>query len=166
VSGAQQPERSVSAERVISAPAHEIFEVLTDPAQHPLIDGSSSVVRPLAGNPRQLEMGSRFGMRMQLIGPYVIHCRVVEFDADRRIAWRHFGKHRWRYELEPLEPLEPDGSAGEGAARTRVIETFDWSTSIFPKVIEMLGFPARNLAGIARTLDRLDRHVRGESTAT
>jgi hypothetical protein len=147
---------------VISAPAHEIFEVLADPAQHPLIDGSSSVVRPLAGNPGRLEMGTRFGMRMQLIGPYVIHCRVVEFEADRRIAWSHFGKHRWRYELEPLEP---DGSAGEAAPQTRVIETFDWSTSIFPIVIERLGFPARNLVGMARTLARLDRHVRGESLA-
>lgn len=159
-----QPTRSTSAERVIAAPAHDIFEVLADPGQHPVIDGSSSVVRPLRGNPERLEMGSRFGMRMHLLVPYVIHSRVVEYEQDQRIAWCHRVGHRWRYELEPLDPLDPldPDPDSPGATRTRVTETFDWSTAIFPPAIEILGFPARNLPGMARTLERLDRHVRGE----
>jgi uncharacterized protein YndB with AHSA1/START domain len=152
-----RPARSVSAERDVAAPAHDIFEVLADPAQHPLIDGSSSVVRPLGGNPERLELGSRFGMAMRLIVPYTIHCRVVEYEADKLIAWAHFGGHRWRYELSSLDVSRESGR------KTRVTETFDWSTSHFPLVIEALGFPARNLPAMAHTLERLDRHVRGES---
>lgn len=151
------PARSVSAERVISASAHDIFEVLVDPAQHPIIDGSSTVVRQLPGNPDRLEMGARFGMAMHLLVPYTIRSRVVEFEPDRLIAWCHFGRHRWRYELEALDPDD------HGGPLTRVTETFDWSTSIFPPMIELVGYPGRNLAGMARTLERLDRHVRGES---
>ena len=33
--------------------------------------------------------------------PYKITNRVVEFEADRRIAWRDFGGHRWRYGFSP-----------------------------------------------------------------
>jgi hypothetical protein len=153
----QQNSRSVSAERVVAATPHDIFEVLANPAKHPIIDGSSTVVRPLRGNPERLEMGSRFGMGMRIGVPYVIHSRVVEYEPDRLIAWCHFGRHRWRYELVPVD------SDGDGGPRTRVIETFDWSTSIFPPVISAVGYPSRNLAGMARTLERLDRHMCGES---
>jgi hypothetical protein len=149
--------RSVSAERVVAAAAHDIFEVLADPAKHPVIDGSSTVVRPLPGNPERLEMGSRFGMGMRLGVPYLIHSRVVEYEPDRLIAWCHLGRHRWRYELEPLD------CDATRAPSTRVVETFDWSTSIFPAFIAAVRYPDRNLAGMARTLERLDRYVRGES---
>ena len=39
----------------------------------------------------------------------------------------------------------------------RLTETFDWSTSRFPLLIEALGFPRRNLAGISKTLVRLEK---------
>ncbi len=69
-------------------------------------------------------------MRMRMGVPYVISSTVVEYEPDRVIAWRHIGHHRWRYELEPTD--------GGG---TKVTETFDWSTSRSPKVIEMIGYP-------------------------
>jgi hypothetical protein len=75
--------------------------------------------------------------------PYRISNTVVEFEADRRIAWAHVGGHRWRYELEPVE------------GGTRVIETFDWSTAKAPRVIELMKYPAKNLTAIERTLERL-----------
>ncbi len=53
-------------------------------------------------------------MKMGL--PYRVSNEVVEYEPDRLIAWRHLGRHRWRYELEPVE------------GGTRVTETFDWST--------------------------------------
>jgi hypothetical protein len=82
-------------------------------------------------------------MRMRLGLPYVIRNEVVELVPDERIAWRHFGHHVWRYELEPL---------GTG---TRVTETFDWSTSLSPRTLELLGIPARNARSIETTLHRL-----------
>ena len=75
--------------------------------------------------------------------PYRMSNRVVEFEQDRLIAWAHFGKHRWRYELKPVE------------GGCEVTETFDWSTAKFPPLIERVGFPKKNLVAIERTLDRL-----------
>jgi hypothetical protein len=84
--------------------------------------------------------------------PYPITNTVVEFEEGRRIGWRHFGGHVWRYELEPVE------------GGTRVTETFDWSTSRSPKLIERQGYPEKHPAAMARTLERLERLVtRGDA---
>jgi uncharacterized protein YndB with AHSA1/START domain len=130
--------------RVVDAPAGRIFDLLADPANHPLIDGSGSVRASRGSGPRRLELGSRFGMDMRLGLPYRIRNTVVEFEPDRLIAWRHFNGHRWRWQLEDL-----------GDGRTEVTETFDWSTALWPRSIELLGFPARNRRGIEATLRRL-----------
>ena len=110
--------KSVSVQRVIAAPPEKIFDVLADPAQHPVIDGSGTVKSTRGQEPDRLELGTKFGMSMRLGIPYAITNTVVEFDDNRLIAWRHFGGHRWRYELEPVD------------AGTRVRETYDWSTAI------------------------------------
>lgn len=143
-------ERQVSVSRVIDAPPERVFDVLADPRQHAVIDGSETVKGELEG-PERLEMGSRFGMKMRRGLPYRIHSTVVEFDENRRIAWAHFGKHRWRYELEPVE---------EG--KTKVTETFDWSTARAPWFIELAGYPRKHPPDMERTLERLAAHV--EST--
>jgi|BarGraIncu00222A_1022003.scaffolds.fasta_scaffold16711_3 uncharacterized protein YndB with AHSA1/START domain len=138
--------RAVSRDIVIASPPAEIFAVLTDPRQHPVIDGSGSVKQAIRG-PDRLELGSTFGMRMHLLAPYAIRNTVVEHEPDRRIAWRHWGGHRWRYQLEPVE------------GGTRVTETFDWSTARLPLLLDHSPFPARNATGIAATLQRLKRLV-------
>ena len=104
-------------------------------------------MRGVINGPARLEKGDRFGVDMKLFGlPYKITNIVVEHEPDRRIAWRHFGGHRWRYELEPT----PDGG-------TRVTETFDYSryTGLSKAFIEVLRFPERNRKGIEGTLVRL-----------
>lgn len=137
--------RQSSVSRVIDAPAEQIFEVLADPAKHPLIDGSGTVRESMSTGPRRLAAGARFGMRMRLGLPYTILNTVVEFEDGVLIAWRHFFGHRWRWRLRDL-----------GDGRTEVTETFDWSTARFPMGIELFGFPARNLAGMTATLRRLE----------
>jgi len=77
--------------------------------------------------------------------PYRISNTVVEFEENRLLAWAHMGKHRWRYELEPID----------GGARTKVTETFDWSTSPIGKGLELAGYPKKNLVNIEATLERL-----------
>jgi uncharacterized protein YndB with AHSA1/START domain len=52
-------DRSVSVERVVAAPRQAVFDVLADPAMHPVIDGSGTVKRA-RGNPERLGPGSRF----------------------------------------------------------------------------------------------------------
>lgn len=137
-------ERVVSVTREIRADASTIFDLLADPAMHQLFDGSDTVVSGHADNPARLEAGSRFGMSMKLGVPYRITNEVVEFETDRLIAWRHFGHHIWRYELEPI---------GEGV--TMVTESFDWSRSRFPPFYEWVGYPAKHEVNMARTLERL-----------
>ena len=139
-------DKRVSSSATVAAPPSVVFEILADPRQHALIDGSGSV-RDLIAGPERLSRGAEFGVSMKLFGvSYRISNRVVEFEEDRRIAWRHFGGHRWRYELTPTS----DGG-------TQVIETFDYSRygTLQTSVIRLLGFPERNRQGIDRTLARL-----------
>ena len=143
--------KSVSVQRVIAAPPAKIFDVLADPSQHPVIDGSGTVKSTRGQEPDRLELGTKFGMSMRLGIPYAITNTVVEFDDNRLIAWRHFGGHRWRYELEPVD------------AGTRVRETYDWSTAILGTrlYIEATGWPKRAERAMTETLQRLDAHVAG-----
>ena len=144
----------MSVERVIAAPPEKIFDVLTDPAQHPIIDGSGTVRQARDERPERLRLGSRFGMSMRLGIPYSITNTVVEFDENRLIAWRHFGGHRWRYELEPVE------------GGTRVRETYDWSTAVLGTriYIAATGWPERAERAMTETLDRLDARVTGSGS--
>ena len=133
----------MSGSRVVDATPDEIFELLVDPRRHVEFDGSGTV-QHVHGDAQRLELGSKFGMSMKLGPiPYRISNKVVEFEENRRIAWAHFGKHRWRYELEPVE------------GGTRVVESFDYSTSPVPKGLELVGYPAKNGAAIDATLERL-----------
>lgn len=138
------PQRSVSATRIVHAPAARIFDLLADPSKHPLIDGSGSVRAPRPGVPERLAPGSAFGMDMKIGLAYRIENKVVEFEEDRLIAWRHFNGHRWRWQLTPLA----DGT-------TEVTETFDWSTARVPLFFDLSPVPKRNLASMERSLKRL-----------
>lgn len=134
----------VSRDVDVAASPATVFAILADPRQHPRIDGSGTV-RSVTEGPDRLQLGSRFGMRMRMGVPYLIGNRVVEFEEGRRIGWRHFGRHIWRYELDPL----PDGG-------TRLTETFDYSrTGALGRVYELLGMPGRNARSIENTLPRL-----------
>jgi len=150
--------KQVSVSRIIGATPEQIFRVVADASLHHVIDGSGTV-RGTTGKAEPLQLGSRFSMRMKLGVPYVIGSTVVEFEQDRRIAWAHLGKHRWRYELEPLDPAE------DGTPRTKVTETFDWSTSVLPKAIELAGYPKRHVPNMERTLERLDAFVLNRASA-
>jgi uncharacterized protein YndB with AHSA1/START domain len=138
----------ISVERVIPAPAQEIFDLLADPAMHPVLDGSGTVRQSREGNPTRLSLGARFGMSMVLGSPYRISNKVVEFEEGRRIAWRHFARNVWRYELEPVE------------GGTRVRESFDWSHGIAPTlVLKALGFLDRNNPGMEKTLENIEEYL-------
>ncbi len=136
----------VSESITIDAPAHVVFDIVADPRQHSRIDGSGSVKGVTIG-PERLSKGAQFGAKMKMFGmPYRITNKVVEFDADKRIAWRHFGGHRWRYELEAV-----------GDSQTLVTESFDYSrySGLAAKGIKTAKFPARNRQGIKDTLVKL-----------
>lgn len=140
--------RWIKAARItMNAPADAIFDVLADPRRHAEFDGSGTVQSAVSG-PERLALGSHFGMSMRIKVPYRISNEVVEFDEGRRIAWCHFDRHRWRYELDPVD-----------ATTTVVTETFDGSTALFPPALLLMNAYANNQRAVLRTLERLKQLV-------
>lgn len=133
----------VSHSRVIAAEPQQLFDIVADPAMHPVIDGSGSVRAARDGSPARLALGSAFGMDMKLAASYKITNTVVEFDEGRLIAWRHFNGHIWRYLFEAV-----DGG-------TRVTEQWDARPAKNRVGLRLAGFPRRNRRGIVATLQRL-----------
>ena len=148
-------DRRVVASIEVAAPPAEVFALLADPRRHTDFDGSGSVQGVVSG-PDRLAPGARFGMTMKIGAPYRVTNSVVEFEEGRRIAWRHFGGHRWRYELAPVD-----------ATHTKVTESFDYSMyGVGPRLlIEALRFPTRNRDGIHQTLQRLRGAAEADSSA-
>jgi uncharacterized protein YndB with AHSA1/START domain len=145
----------ISESITVAAPPAVVFAILADPRQHNRIDGSGSVGSVIAGPDRITAKGQTFTVRMTLFGlPYVIRNRVVEFEADRRIAWRHFTANRWRYELTPT----PDGG-------TTVTESFDTSRAneLTDTVVRWAKFYERNRKGIVATLERLKKAAEADA---
>src|SRR5438270_12685085 len=123
----------VSHSIVVDADPASVFDVLVDPAQHQLFDGSGTVKGSISGPPR-LYLGATFSMRMHWFAPYAIRNTVCEYEEDRRSGWRHFARHVWRYQLDPVE-------GGRGVA-TKVTETFDYSRAPMSRLNGRLGLGA------------------------
>ena len=141
-------EDTVSATAMVDAPAAEVFAFVTRPANHPEISGDGSVKGERRGAEQLTAVGDTFGMRMKMYGlPYRITNTVMEFEADRRIAWCHPGKHRWRWEVEAVS-----------ADTCRVTETFDMSTSIAKPVLRLLGYPKGHQGNVEKSVANVAAH--------
>ncbi len=150
----------VSVERVIHAPADQIFAMISDPSRHREFDGSGTV-RNAKGVSGPVGLGDKFGMSMKLGVPYSMVSTVIEFEQDRRFAWRttaptalgaKIGGRVWRYELEPAD----DG--------TLVRETWDITgESAFtkPGVRRLAETTKKNMTA---TLDRIEELLGDSST--
>ncbi|MGP7996572.1 MAG: hypothetical protein ACLPKI_04440 [Streptosporangiaceae bacterium] len=124
----------VAVSRRISAPAHDIFQVLANPVRHLEFDGSQSLRG--AGSPTLISgVGDVFVMKMYFphLGDYEMNNHVVEYEPDRRIGWEpeagrghpsaapdspdpaRWGQ-RWSYQLTP-----------DGPGATIVTEIYDCS---------------------------------------
>ncbi|HTW19137.1 MAG TPA: SRPBCC family protein [Mycobacteriales bacterium] len=141
---------TASVERVIPAPAEQIFALLADPQRHHEFDGSGTV-RNAKQLPERLALGSQFGMSMHLGLPYSMVSTVVEFDPPHRIAWQTWapgpirylvGGRIWRYELEPAN------------GGTLVRESWDISHERFRAAV----LPARQktIEAMTKTLERIE----------
>lgn len=153
---------TVSVERVIKAPPNRIFTLLADAGKHASFDGSESVNR-CTQDSVPLTKGSTFGMAMRgrketLFLPYRTTNTVIEYEPDRRIAWKttamggRVGGRIWRYELAPT----PDGTAG-----TLVRETWDVSQDRQKAMITRGSMPQKTADGMRATLDRIATLVEG-----
>ena len=145
---------TVRVERVIKAPAGEIFALLADAGKHSSFDGSGTVDHS-AQDSAPLSLGSQFGMAMRgrpesLFLPYRTTNKVIEFEPDRRIAWQTtmlgglIGGRIWRYELTPAD----DGG-------TLVHETWDVSRDRQKVMLKLGSMPRDAEQGMRATLERL-----------
>ena len=142
-----------AARITIDAPPAQVFDVLADPALHSSFDGSGTLTG-LSGGPGRLALGSHFGMGMRLKVPYRTDNTVVEFEEGRLIAWCHFNRHRWRYELQPI-----------GESATEVTETFDGRTALFPPSLLLINAYENNQKAVAKSLVRLKAFVESGQAA-
>lgn len=145
---------TISVQRVIDAPAERIFALIADARKHYTFDGSGTVDRSVEPS-QPLTLGSTFGMSMRgrpetLFLPYRTTNTVVEFETDRRIAWKTtigplglIGGRIWRYELEPVA----DG--------TLIRETWDVSSDRQRPMLKMGSTPKQAEDGMRATLERI-----------
>jgi uncharacterized protein YndB with AHSA1/START domain len=143
---------TVSVGRVINAAAADIFAMIADAGRHSSFDGSSTVDH---SSDKSMALGSTFGMSMRgrpetLFLPYRTTKTVIEFEPDRRIAWKTtmgplglIGGRIWRYELSPAE----DG--------TLVRETWDVSQDRQRPMLKMGAMPKQAEDGMRATLERI-----------
>jgi hypothetical protein len=141
-----------AARLLINAPAAAIFDLLANPFRHADFDGSGTLQGKVAG-PARLFLNARFGMNMKLGVKYRILNRVVEFEEDKLIAWRHFGRHRWRYQLRQVAPNQ-----------TEVTETFDGTYAILPRALWLINAYRNNQIAVAKTLVKLKKIVETNPT--
>ena len=145
----------LTVERTIPVPPATVFNVLADAGQHSLFDGSGMLQGARAGASPRLALGMMFGMNMKLGVRYATVNRVVEFEENRKVAWKtgpegtwgHLvGGRVWAYELEPVE------------GGTRVRESWDITTD-HQRVLLKLGniYWNKTRRDMERTLARLDQ---------
>ena len=80
------------------APAKKIFDFLSNPNNHLLMDGSDMLRGKIKG-PDRLFLGAKFGMKMRYGIPYFITNQVIEYRENKAIAWQHLLHNVWRYEI-------------------------------------------------------------------
>ncbi|GEP34476.1 hypothetical protein NSZ01_22440 [Nocardioides szechwanensis] len=149
----------IEAERLIAAPAADIFALLCDPQGHVAID-SSGMLQSAEGEPVSAA-GDSFVVHMDReslndypeMGRYDVTVTIRDFEPDRLVSWTVLGRirpqigHVYGYRLDPDE------------AGTRVTSFYDWS-DIAPEWRDAGIFPVLSENALRGTLGILDRTVR------
>lgn len=149
----------IEAERLIAAPAADIFALLCDPQGHVAID-SSGMLQSAEGEPVSAA-GDTFVVHMDReslndypeMGRYDVTVTIRDFEPDHLVSWTVLGRirpqigHVYGYRLEPDE------------AGTRVTSFYDWS-DIAPEWRDAGIFPVLSEGALRGTLGILDRTVR------
>lgn len=154
----------IAVDRVITAPASAVFDVLCDPQGHVAID-SSGMLQDATGQPVSAA-GDQFVVHMDRealndfpeLGRYDVTVTIGDFERDRHISWTILGQiepplgHVYGYRLEPA-------TREDGTEATRVTSYYDWS-DIHPQWREAGIFPVLSETHLRGTLGILDRTVR------
>jgi hypothetical protein len=152
----QQPDR-VTITRRIAAPAHRIFEILTDPQRHVDIDSSGMLLAAPNATPLRA-VGDTFEIDMDReplgdlpLGKYKVVNTVTSWIQDVEVAWtvvapgKRSAGHVWGYHLEPVNDNE-----------TNVTNYYDWS-AVSQEWRERFHWPVVPPAMFEQTLVNLER---------
>lgn len=129
---------SITVERVIPIPAHDLFDVLSNPHRHTEFD-SSGFVRSLEQGDRLEEVGQKFTMNMtgdHMGGDYQTDNFVSAYDENKMIGWKTAPAGTEPPGWEWLWDLQPDGPDSTLASLT-----YDWSNVTDQDLLEKVGFP-------------------------
>ncbi len=153
-----ETEGKLTVDRVIDAPAKEIFKFLSNPANHAQLDGSG-MVQSDEKTDRITAVGQVFTMNMfwdKLGGEYQTENHVVGFDPNKLLAWKtaELGKDPagWEWVWE-LEANAPDS--------TKVSLTYDWSQVTDKEVLRRISFPVVESHQLEGSLGKLAQAVAG-----
>jgi hypothetical protein len=150
----------IEVQRLIPAPAADVFQVLRDPRGHVAID-ASGMLQDATGEPVSA-VGDTFTVHMDRealndypLGKYDVGIRITTYEQDREIAWTIESTmldpsigHVYGYRLEDA----PDGDG------TLVTSYYDWS-QIHEKYRGTLPFPVVPESALRATLGILERTV-------
>lgn len=145
---------SVSVSRKIHADREKLFDIISDPKMHSVLDGSNTVKDPELKNSQKLALGDKFIMKMRLVIPYKMENEVVEYEKNSKIAWqpRLAGRFRnliggriWKYELK-----DEDGA-------TLVTETWDVKDDKLRHLLYRPPVIKRVKEAMEKTLENLER---------
>lgn len=149
---------SLTVSRTIDAPAHRVFDVLTNPERHVDLDGSGFVVSVDHGD-RITGTGQVFTMNMEgdhMGGEYKTDNHVTGFDENRLVAWQTAPAGteppgwEWVWELE-----------AQGPDSTEVTLTYDWSKVTDMDLLQQVGFPLVSKEQLEDSLGTLAAEVSG-----
>lgn len=148
----------ITVQRTIEAPSEAVFAVLADPQQHRDLDGAGFVQGVAEGGPIT-GVGDTFTMEMRgdhMGGDYRTDNHVVEFEENRKLAWKTAPAGtepkgwQWVWELEP-----------QGSDRTLVRHTYDWSQVTDEALLAKGLFPLVRQEQLEESVQRLEQAAAG-----
>ena len=149
-------DQQIVVQRTIDAPAEDVFDVLSNPERHAELDGSG-FVRSDERTDRIQAVGDVFTMNMSgdhMGGEYQTDNHVVAYGRNAVVGWATAPAGTeppgwtWVWEL-----------TGDGADRTDVTITYDWSKVTDKELLQKVGFPLVKESDLEDSLAKLAEAV-------
>lgn len=149
----------ITASRTLDASTDSIFEVLSNPENHALIDGSG-MVQSDDKTDRITGVGQVFSMNMnwdKLGGDYKTDNHVIGFEQNKLLAWKTAPSGEqppgweWVWELTP-----------QGPDATEVKVTYDWSAVTDKETLKKVSLPVIGQEALESSLGNLASAVAEE----
>lgn len=141
----------IRVQRVIDAPADDIWALFANPHRHPDLDGDG-MARLQPGSvygPQRLQAGDTFGVHMRKGPiPYYMNLLCLQSRPGEEVAWKTLAPAFWRWRFKAL-----------GEDRTLVTGEWVPTNRLMAPVFAALNVMTANHRGLTGTLDRLEEMV-------